>query len=88
MRITLKTVNEEMARLGYKARLAKGDRYFYFHFGEAADWIDRTVDAPTIGSRTLEEWLGEFHRLEKLNAQIMGTGTPKQAERRRGSRTK
>ena len=86
MRITLKAVNDELARLGYTARLAKGDRYFYFHFGEAADWIDRTVDAPTINSRTLEQWIGEFHRLKKLNAEIMGTGMPKTSTLKRGSR--
>jgi hypothetical protein len=72
MRVTLKTVNDELARLGYTARLAKSSKYFYFQFGEAAEWLDRTVDATTVGSRTLEEWIGEFHRLEKLNAEILG----------------
>jgi hypothetical protein len=83
MRITLKTINAEMARLGFTARLAKGDRYFYFHFGEAADWIDRTVDTATVNSRTLNEWIGEFRRLHTLNAQIMGKASPKTTGRKR-----
>jgi hypothetical protein len=33
----LKAVNDELARLGYTARLAKGSGYFYFQFGESVD---------------------------------------------------
>ena len=76
-RVTLKAVNDQFARLGYTARLAKGGGYFYFQFGEAADWLDRTVPVSTIGSRTLEEWIGEFRRLEQLNARILGKSPPK-----------
>jgi hypothetical protein len=71
-RVTLNAVNAQLARLGYTARLAKASGYFYFHFGEAADWLDRTVVAPTIGSRTIPEWIEEFRRLKKLNEQISG----------------
>lgn len=52
-RVTLKAVNDELARLGYRARLAKGGGYFYFQFGEAVDWLDRTVIVPTIGNPSL-----------------------------------
>ena len=41
--LTLKSVNDEPARLGYRARLEKASGYFYFFGGEATDWIDRTV---------------------------------------------
>jgi hypothetical protein len=71
MRVTLKAVNDELAKRGYGARLAKGSGYFYFLSGESADWLDRTVDAQTVGSRTLEEWIGEFERLKKLNEQVL-----------------
>jgi len=37
-RVTLNAINNELARLGYTARLAKADGYFYFHFGEA-NWL-------------------------------------------------
>jgi hypothetical protein len=37
MRVTLKTVNDRLAELGYDARLEKGDGYFYFSGGEAMD---------------------------------------------------
>jgi len=71
MRLTLKAINEELAKRGYLARLAKGNGYFYFHFGEVADWLDRTVRVPTVSSLTLAEWISEFQRLKKLNAEIM-----------------
>jgi len=73
MRLTLKTVNAELVRRGHTAVLAKGDGYFYFDSGEAADWLDRTVQAPTLSSLSLEQWLAEFDRLKRLNAEIMNT---------------
>jgi hypothetical protein len=39
--------------------------------GEATDWIDRTVQAATVGALTLEQWTDEFKRLKKLNTEIM-----------------
>jgi hypothetical protein len=69
-RITLKSINDELARSGHTAQLAKGDEYFYFMSGEAADWLDRTVRVPTLSSLTLTQWIEEFRRLKKLNAHI------------------
>lgn len=54
MRVTVKAINDELKRPGHVAQLAKGDCYFYFTSGETADWLDRTVKAPTLGSLTLE----------------------------------
>jgi hypothetical protein len=71
MPLHLKVINDELARLGFAARLAKGDGYFYFTEGEAADWLDKTVKARTINSLTLKEWVAEFRRLKELNEQIM-----------------
>ena len=54
-RLTLKTVNDELARRGYTSCLAKGNGYFYFQTGETADWLDRTVRVRTISSLTLKQ---------------------------------
>jgi hypothetical protein len=72
-RLNLKTVNEELARLGFAERLVKATNYFLFTGGAADDWLDRTVGVRTIGSMTLKEWIAEFNRLKALNEQIMGT---------------
>jgi hypothetical protein len=71
--LSLKTVNEELARLGRKERLAKASNYFLFTGGEADRWLDKTVGVRTLNTKTLKEWIAEFHRLKALNEQIMGT---------------
>jgi hypothetical protein len=82
MRVTLKAINDELARRGKLERLAKGGGYFFFHFGEAAGWLDRTVQVPTVNSLTLEQWMDEFQRLRKMNQEIMRAGQKKQRKRR------
>jgi hypothetical protein len=72
-RLTLQSVNGELARLGHAERLAKAGNYFLFTGGAADEWLDRTVAVRTIGSLTLKEWIEEFGRLKALNEQIMGT---------------
>jgi hypothetical protein len=84
MRVTLKTVNQELAKLGTKAELAKGAGYFLFRGGETDEWIDRTVRAATIGSLTMEEWLNEYQRLKTLNDDMLNAARhapPKPAKR-------
>jgi hypothetical protein len=89
MRVTLKAINDALAGLGENARLVKGEGYFYFDFGEAANWLDKTVSTPTLSSRTVEEWIEEFRRLKKLNQQLfaesdkMGNSSVKAAKRGR-----
>jgi hypothetical protein len=73
LHLHLKTVNDELARLGYSARLAKAKGYFLFTAGEADSWIDCTVGVRTLGSLTLKQWVEEFRRLKALNEQILGT---------------
>ena len=73
MRLHVKVINDELARLGHSERLAKGSGYFYFAGGEADDWIDRTVGVRTINSLTLKQWIEEHRRLKALNAQILDT---------------
>jgi hypothetical protein len=71
--LSLKIVNEELARRGHTARLAKGTGYFYFERGEAADWLDNSVKVRTINTLTMKEWMEEFRRLKELNEQIFRT---------------
>lgn len=72
--LSLKTINDELARRGHRARLQKASGYFYFLGGEAADWLDRSVGVRTLNSLTLKQWIDEFQRLKALNAQILGIG--------------
>lgn len=61
---------------GWKKAMA----YFDFSGGETADWVDRTVDAHSLSSLSLEQWMAEFEWLKKLNKDILrGSG-------RKGSR--
>ena len=73
MRLTLKTINEELAKrgVGACARLEKGDGYFYFSGGEASDWLDTAVNAASLSTLSLEQWIAEFERLTKLNDEIL-----------------
>ena len=41
MRLMLKAINDELAKRGHTARLAKASGYFYFEGGEAEEWLDR-----------------------------------------------
>jgi hypothetical protein len=70
MRVTLKSVNEELARTGHNVELVKGGGYFFFRGGEADEWIDRAVRVLTISSLTLEQWVGEYNRLKAVNEQF------------------
>lgn len=71
MRLTLKTINDELRRRGYHVHLDKGDGYFYFWSGEANNWLDRTVNVPKVSSLTLEQWIAEYDRLAKVNREMV-----------------
>jgi hypothetical protein len=85
VRLTLKAINEEFAKRGSGARLEKGDGYFYFSGGEAADWLDRTMNAHSLSSLSLDLWMAEFDRLKKLNKEILRPPAPKKINRGRPS---
>jgi hypothetical protein len=76
MRLTLKNIDAELQRLGHDVHVEKGDGYFYFWKGEANDWLDRTVNVPKVGSLTLEQWIGEFNRLKKVNDGMLADKLP------------
>jgi hypothetical protein len=82
-RVTLKAVNDALAKRSRGARLMKATGYFYFDSGEAANWIDKMVNTPTVGSRTVEQWLEEFDRLEKVNRDLLKTSAPRASKKKR-----
>jgi hypothetical protein len=84
MRTTLAAVNQALAQRGYSARLAKASGYFYFHFGEAAGWLNRSVQGERISERSVEQWLEEFARLRTLNQKL--GGQPREKVKRAGPR--
>jgi len=71
VRLSLKAINAELFNRGIKARLEKGDDYFYFWTGEAEDWLDRTVRVPTLHSLTLDQWMEAFQKLKEQNRKLM-----------------
>jgi len=71
MRLTVKTINDELSKCGHRARLQKGDGYFYFSGGEAVDWLDRTVNVPSLNVRARLRPRLEIERLEKLTTEIL-----------------
>lgn len=77
MSLTLKTINHELAKRGYQTLLSKGDGYFYFSTGEAADWLNRTVRVPTVGSLTLEQWVRKFEELKRENKDLRSASAPR-----------
>jgi hypothetical protein len=70
LRLTLKTITDELKRLGHDVHIEKDDGYFYFWKGDANNWLDRTVNVPKVSSLTLEQWIAEYDRLKKLNQQL------------------
>jgi hypothetical protein len=79
VRLTVKAINDELAKRGSSTQLEKGDGYFYFSGGEAADWLDRTVNAHSLSSLSLDQWMVEFERLKKLNKDTLRAPGPKEA---------
>jgi len=84
MRLTLKSINDELARRGHTARLAKAAVYFFFEGDEVDQWLYRTVQVPTVSTLSMAGWMREFEKLRSVNAQILGKGSnPAPARKRR-----
>ena len=75
-RLSLETVNGELARRGHAERLAKGQGYFYFTGGEAEHWVETSVGVRSLNGLTLKQWMEEHRRLRELHAQISGSVRP------------
>jgi hypothetical protein len=54
---------------------------------DAADWIDRTVRVEKISALTLEDWVAEYLRLKKANAELMRPAGAAEKAARKGKRT-
>jgi len=67
MRLTLKAINDELAKRGHTARL--GGRWLFL-FPLRRSWLDTTVRVPKINRFTLAERIAEFQRLKKWNAEL------------------
>jgi hypothetical protein len=74
MPLTRKAINAELAKRGQTALLENGGGYFYFYGGESVGWLDRTVQVPKVSSLTLEQWVEQFDKLKKRNAEIFRAG--------------
>ena len=70
-RVTLKAINDELLRRGHAVRLEKGSGYFYFWSEDSADWIDRTVRVARLSSLSLDQWVGQYLWLKKVNSEMM-----------------
>jgi len=68
-----------LSKHGSAARLEKAGAHFYFTGGEADNWLDRTVQVPKVSSLTLDEWIEEFVKLKKRNAEIFRAAKSKTA---------
>lgn len=76
VRLTLARVDKELAQNDISALLAKGDWYFYFWSGEAADCLDRAVPVERINDLSLEEWAARFHELRRKDQPIFVADKP------------
>ena len=72
MTLTLKTINADLAKRAARKRVSNAVMATSI-FGPAKrrTGLDKTVKVPTVGSLTLEQWVGKFQRLKKLNADII-----------------
>lgn len=56
--LTLKKINIEFERRGFKEKLAKGDRnYFFFKEGGAPTWTRPVVFVKRVNDLTIQEWM-------------------------------
>ncbi|MGA2137175.1 MAG: hypothetical protein ABSH50_33210 [Bryobacteraceae bacterium] len=78
MLVTIKAINR-LAERGHTARRENAGQYFCFQGGEATDWLDRTVQVSKVSSLALEQWIEEFDRLKKRNAEIFRAAKGKSA---------
>jgi hypothetical protein len=72
--LTLKAINRELTPVRAQYAAGEGCRYFSFNGGEATDWLDRTVGARTVNGLTLKQWMQEFVRLMKVDAETASGG--------------
>ncbi len=63
-------ISDALRKRGRDESLRPGDGYFYFGGGEAVNWLTNSVRVQRLSDLTLEQWLGEFDKLLKLDKQL------------------
>ncbi len=63
-------INDALRERERDESLRPGDGYFYFGGGEAVNWLTNSVRVQRLSDLTLEQWLGEFDKLLKLDKQL------------------
>jgi len=71
VRLTLKAINEELAKRRVAPDWQRAMAISIFPAERQSDWLDKTVNAPSLRSLSLEQWIAEFERLTKLNDEIL-----------------
>ena len=69
-RVTCKMINDRLRERGRDESLRPGGGYFYFGGGEAVNWLTNSVRVQRVSDLTLEQWLGEFDKLLKLDKKL------------------
>lgn len=64
-RATLLKVNAAIKAAGGNDELIRGDGYFYFAGGDAAQWPSSSVTVSHIGAFTVAEWMEERRVLRR-----------------------
>ena len=62
--INLNTVNITLKKLGAAETLVKGEGYFYFIDGQAAEWETSSVYVYKVNDLTLDQWIEEYRTLK------------------------
>ena len=64
-RLTLRTVNTELEKLGIAERLVQGKGYLYFTEGNAHKWPSSSVYVCRLNHLTLADWIIAYRDLAK-----------------------
>jgi hypothetical protein len=70
MRVTVKAINQELAKRDIEAMLVNGGGYFFFRGPAVNSWLDRTVQVAKVSDLTLDQWVQVFKDLKRKNEEI------------------
>ena len=87
MRVTMRAVNQELAKRDIQATLGNGGGYFFFRGPDVNTWLARTVQVSKISDLTLDGWLQAFRDLKRKNQEIVRSATPRSKRQTAGERS-
>jgi hypothetical protein len=70
-RVTIKAVNDTLCATWLPSAPGGGERLFLLLDGRSVRMDHATVPVDKIGVLTLEQWIAEYKRLKKLNAEML-----------------